>query len=330
MTPATQQACHFVSSEGKSCRHTAEPGGELCFWHDPKAPKAGPDIKLRLETEAKAGHSLEGYQLQYADLRNIWLTPNADGRPIRLSHADLSRCNLQGGHLFNLDLRGSTLLKADLSGANLNRASLEHANVLGVILEGTKLEQVSWGHRVRQEDGAHHAHRRGQSGEAYQLYGEAEEVYRTLSKACDERGYFDLAGDFLHRELVMRRMQMRRWTRAWLWSKLVDMLCGYGERTDRVIGFSLTVILGWALLYFLFGVVGPEGEIAYNSDKAFMENLGAYLKCVYYSVITFTTAGFGDILPVTPLTRTLAAMEAFTGAFAISLFVVVFVRKMTR
>ena len=125
-------------------------------------------------------------------------------------------------------------------------------------------------------------------------------------------------------------MQMRRWTRAWFESKLVDMLCGYGERTDRVIGFSVTVITFWALIYFLFGVNGPEGEIAYNSGHGFVQNLGAYLKCLYYSVITFTTTGYGEIHPLTAPTRTFAAMEAFLGAFSLSLFVVVFVRKMTR
>jgi len=50
---------------------------------------------------------------------------------------------------------------------------------------------------------------------------------------------------------------------------------------------------------------------------------------VYFSVITFTTAGFGDILPQGPI-RALAATEAFVGAFSMSLFVVVFVKRMTR
>ena len=48
-----------------------------------------------------------------------------------------------------------------------------------------------------------------------------------------------------------------------------------------------------------------------------------------YSVVTFTTLGYGDFTPV-GLSRIFAAFEAFTGSFTLALFVVVFVKKMTR
>ena len=124
-------------------------------------------------------------------------------------------------------------------------------------------------------------------------------------------------------------MQMRRFSGEWAWSKLVDLLCGYGEDTFRVIAFSLAIILGAAVLYFLLGVRGPDGPIAFDPNAGTLSSLLQFLVCVYYSVITFTTTGYGDIFPV-GVTRVVAALEAFTGAFSISLFVVVFVRKMTR
>ncbi|WP_373689732.1 ion channel [Rheinheimera sp.] len=39
--------------------------------------------------------------------------------------------------------------------------------------------------------------------------------------------------------------------------------------------------------------------------------------------------GYGDITPI-GVSRLVAAVEAFTGSFTIALFVVVFVKKMTR
>jgi hypothetical protein len=39
--------------------------------------------------------------------------------------------------------------------------------------------------------------------------------------------------------------------------------------------------------------------------------------------------GYGDITP-SGIARAIAAFEAFTGSFAMALFVVVFVKKMTR
>ncbi len=41
----------------------------------------------------------------------------------------------------------------------------------------------------------------------------------------------------------------------------------------------------------------------------------------YFSFITLTTAGFGDITPATPLTRTLAALEALLGQFYLAILV---------
>ncbi len=46
-------------------------------------------------------------------------------------------------------------------------------------------------------------------------------------------------------------------------------------------------------------------------------------------MITFTTLGYGDIVPL-GAARAVAAVEAFIGAFTIGLVLVVFVRKMAR
>ena len=54
-----------------------------------------------------------------------------------------------------------------------------------------------------------------------------------------------------------------------------------------------------------------------------------YIQCLYFSVVTFTTLGYGDYVPI-GVSRVASALEAFTGSFTIALFVVVFVRKLTR
>jgi hypothetical protein len=124
-------------------------------------------------------------------------------------------------------------------------------------------------------------------------------------------------------------MQMRPFSTEWLWSKLIDMLCGYGENAARVIGFSILVTLTSATFYFLLGLRGHNGLIVFDSELDFQNNMFRFLECLYFSVITFTTTGYGDFSPV-GLSRLVAVIEAFTGAFSISLFVVVFVRKMTQ
>lgn len=71
-----------------------------------------------------------------------------------------------------------------------------------------------------------------------------------------------------------------------------------------ILTHSLEIILFAAGMYILEGS-GYYGHISTNSESLF----GDY---VYFSAITFTTLGFGDITPVGPL-RFLAGVEVLTG-----------------
>ncbi|MBI2503575.1 MAG: pentapeptide repeat-containing protein [Candidatus Latescibacteria bacterium] len=320
----SQHTCAYVFSDGTSCPGEVEGEGSLCFWHDPKAAKDGADIKQRLEEWAQSGRSMEGFVLRQARLEGVRLHRGYD-----LRRADLWRANLQGASLFNLDLRGAQLLKTDFSRANLNHAKLEDADLLGVMLEGTKLEEVEWGEVALQEEKADLAAAEDKAEEAARLYKEAEEVYRNLRRTYDSSGYFHDAGGFFYREMVMRRKLMPRWSAQRIWSKLVDLVCGYGESPPRVLIFASLVIFGSAALYLLLGVHTPHGFLIIEPHLGLGENFNRYLTCVYYSLITYCTIGYGDILPV-GYSRPVAVIEGFIGAFSMALFILVFSKKMTR
>ena len=321
--------CTFKGHGGVRCPHAALRPGGFCFWHDPHVDKTGPHVKAELEALVRDDRSLEGFNLRGADLRSIQLTHRNPEKSVDLRNADLSRANLQGAHLFNIDLRGSTLLKADVRGANLNFAKVEGANLLGADLRDTRLERLEWGKRLMQEYAARKMQHEGRPIEAMRLYDEAEETYRAVTLALQERGHSNLAGHFYLKQKIMSRMQMKVGSREWFWSKLVDIVCGYGERPDRVIAFTLWVMLVCGLVYFAVGIQGQNGILGIDFGASLVDNLYELLSCLYFSVVTFTTVGYGEILPIRWL-RALAAGEAFVGAFSISLFVVVFVKRMTR
>ena len=84
-----------------------------------------------------------------------------------------------------------------------------------------------------------------------------------------------------------------------------------------------------AVIYFIDGVKGPDGRLQFDAAAGIGDSLMGYLTCVYYSIVTFTTLGYGDFTP-DGISRPLSAMQAFTGAFMMAMFVAVFSKKMTR
>ncbi len=317
--------CRYVCGEGRLCGEVAEEG-EFCKWHDSEQVLTDPAIKLNLQTRARQVGHMHGYQLARTDLRDIDLVNHGEQDGFRLVHSDLYRADLRGAHLFNLDLSNSSLMKANLKGANMHSVDLRNANLLGTIFDKASLDGVIWGERVLQEK---QAAKETDAEKKRYLYHEAEEVYRNLRITHDDQGHGRRAGRFFRREMIMRRYQMPLLSVRRLSSKLIDMFSGYGEQPFRVVVFSITAILLFAVLYAMLGV-RFEGEIiSMSMREGFVFNLQRFLECLYFSVVTFTTLGYGDVTPV-GITRVVAATEAFTGAFTLAIFVVMVVKKTSR
>lgn len=310
------------------CREPANETG-LCFWHDKSIEKSGDDIKVKLENYAKSGGLLRGVVLSRAQLAGIDLVNHHRKQGYDFSYADFYHANIRGGHLFNINLRKASIMKADCKDANFNCANFEETNLLGVKWVGSKFENVSIGKKIIQELYAKQAIKQGKVEESNDFLQQAEEIYRDLRKHAEQEGIFTLSGFFIHKELTMRRLQLPRYSAKRFMSKLIDVFCGYGEAPLRIIGLSVIIIFICAVLYSFTGL-DYQGTIHQISrDQSMTENISLLFSSIYFSVVTFTTLGYGDFNPI-GLSRAIAAIEAFTGSFTIALFVVVFVKKMTR
>ena len=322
------KTCQFVSLEGESCTGS-DLGNGYCFWHDKTIDKSAMELSERLEAYASGGGMLQGICLKKANLKNVNLVipGSPDGYDMR--GADLYRANLEHAHLFNINLEGSSLMKANLQHANLHCARLQDTNLLGTKFTGAKIDNIKIGSHVQQEAVAKQADKDNDLVKAKDFYEQSEEIYRNLRKAAEANGIYTLAGHYARKELTMRRMQYDKWSQKRMVSKAVDLFCGYGESPINVILFSLMLIFVCAILFFIFGVQSSEGIIRLSFEKSFFDNLMNFFSTIYFSVVTFTTLGYGDIQPV-GFSRLIATIEAFIGSFALALYVVVFVQKTTR
>ena len=98
-----------------------------------------------------------------------------------------------------------------------------------------------------------------------------------------------------------------------------------GDIVNGAVCVYMLVSLAWAFLFSLLEVLQPGSfnlpEISAGPlDSATMDvhRLSIFM---YYSLVTLTTLGYGDITPVTLLARNLAALEAIMGQLYIAILV---------
>jgi uncharacterized protein YjbI with pentapeptide repeats len=112
-------------------------------------------------------------------------------------------------------------------------------------------------------------------------------------------------------------------------------VCGYGYRLWRILATSLVVIVVWGFLYAFLSDPDTGADAAGTtmaglssaSQLGTAEGLTILAQHVYFSLITFTTVGYGDVNPLGLSVRYLAATEGALGVLLASLVVFVLGRR---
>ncbi|MFH1380768.1 MAG: pentapeptide repeat-containing protein [Candidatus Omnitrophota bacterium] len=330
--------CNFTG-----CKNEALYSSELCWHHvsDEEEYKKTIETLLTKQTSFKSANltkvnlsgldftniDLEGANLARADLREAKLfnsnLENAELLGANLAGADLTGANLQKSDLTRSSLRSARLWHANLSGANLVEADLAFSDLWNANLSGVRLWRTNLTDAVSiTKKSFLLKNNKYSTGCRIDEKGilSSEESYRDLKKYFIANGRYDDASWASFREKTMERLLLKKKRNiAYLPSLIMDLLCGYGEKPHRIILSSLFVILFYAAMYYLLSAV------TYASCRTYEMIPGDY---IYYSIITFTTVGYGDFIPkAVPLFRFTAASEAFIGAFMIGLFILTLARK---
>jgi voltage-gated potassium channel len=85
------------------------------------------------------------------------------------------------------------------------------------------------------------------------------------------------------------------------------------------IAVYLMLGLVWTVAYWLVDQVTPGGAFSFNTERGGHSMNG--FTGFYFSFITLSTVGYGDITPVSRAARWLAAMEAMTGLLYVAVLI---------
>jgi hypothetical protein len=86
---------------------------------------------------------------------------------------------------------------------------------------------------------------------------------------------------------------------------------------DKIYGAVCAYLLfgyAWAFVYSLLEEVQPGSFTSVTSMPA-NDIVGRVMQMRYFSFVTLSTVGYGDIVPHTPAARTMALLEAMLGQF---------------
>jgi len=110
-------------------------------------------------------------------------------------------------------------------------------------------------------------------------------------------------------------------------SRLVKAIMG-NKKVDREIimaAISIYLILGvlGALLAGIIDVVYPEAYTISTEGSGLL-----WVNFLYYSFVTMTTLGYGDIVPIMEESKALSFMLAIIGQFYIAIIMAILVAKL--
>lgn len=217
-----------------------------------------------------------------------------------LSHNDLSGIDLMGANLLNANLHGSDLSNADLSDADLEHANLQSAKLSDATVSGASLRSANLADA--QVEGI--CYDRGTLFRGIRVsscYGSSR-----FRRFAQDQDYIE---EFKQSHLYS----------YYIWLGLTDC----GRSMLRIVSWSIGFAFAFGLIFYALG------EEAF--DITHKETLGwGFFTSMYYSVVTFTTLGFGDITPRTPLAATIVMVEVVVGYCMLGIFISILATKVAR
>lgn len=232
----------------------------------------------------------------------------ADCTMVRFDHARLRHTSFDAAICFAAIFDGASLAHSALETMRIN-----HLTRFGKTDEHIKAERAKPPRREAKREGDD-----WYIVELYPVWLQAAEINSKIRFLLKSHGYFWEADEYQYLEMVCRRnvLHQSRINKFLEWF-FKDLMFGYGLKWKRPLISVLVIILLWSLGFAL--------HFRLSGLHDFFTSIGYGL---YYSVISFTTLGFGnapDLEGGWP--KLLLCSEALLGTILMPLFLLAYARK---
>lgn len=282
--------------------------------------------------------NLQGARLSLASLQGAALC-NANLSRTDLRRARLQEAGLSGAKLKNADLREAKVQRADLRGAELQEAILEEAEFQSAVLafanfegadltntnlEGADLQWAVFRNANFWKANLRGAYLRGANLESTNVTGvkfdrsSLQQNFQGIRVAtCYGSQMFK---SFAQDQDYIEELRASGWWGCavfWIWLILAD--CGRSLLLAACWPLGLATLFG----YIYYFCMGPSH---FKVDHLPFE----LSSMIYYSFVTFTTLGFGDIKPIIPGAAALVMAEVIIGYVMLGLLISILANKVAR
>lgn len=269
------------------------------------------NLKMAVLTDADfSAADLAGAELYKANLSGAFLT-EADLSGAYLAEANLNKADLRGCKLHQVDfteadLRSSNLSESDLTGVNFSHANVTDANFSYSTLAQANLIGLNYGsfHSMR----GHYLGIRGLDS----CYGNAIFV-----RDAQDQDYLDTVEHKIELTPSPRLRAIKRFLFS-LW-KLID----YGRSLSKPFIYALILATIFGFVYFL-DILLEWGLMDYSSSAQ------SWFSPFYYSIVTYTTLGFGDITPQHWIGEIIVVAEVILGYATLGLLLSILANRVAR
>jgi uncharacterized protein YjbI with pentapeptide repeats len=226
-----------------------------------------------------------------------------------LTKSTLNGAHLRGAHFENANLETTILTGADLSESNLLKANLTKANLMGSILDNASLAGADLSGANLEQASLEYAN-------VYSVRFDRRAKYRGIkvSTCCGSPLFKRFAQD---QEFIEEfRASRWRYPAYLIWLILADC----GRSLVLWTFWCVIAVLAFAWRYWSLG-----SESFKHTDLPWQP-----ASAIYYSVVTFTTLGFGDISPKTIQAAMWVMAEVIIGYVMLGGLISIFANKLAR